>query len=656
MGAFCDRCLKEENEENDEDNNSLEKINISPKNYINKKELRYQFDSSDKILKSNKKENLKKKNSKSKEEDDIMKNTKSSKNINSRRNLINFEEDLDDIEDILPKNKKDFINPPMNSININMSKEKDENFPDSNKIKTNPKNKSVIPFRRRKNKSSTVRQNKFLFAKIFNKEMFAPINQENLIWEQKGLPENNYYMRGKLLGKGAFGQVYESKNPLFNSKVAMKIIKKNKYDLVDINENEYIKSEINILKKLSHPNIVRIYEFYESDNYFYLINEYCKDGPLFDYLQKNILSESQLCVIFYQVFSGLIYLHENHILHGDLKPENIILSSIEKNLETNEDYAWVKIIDFGTAKIFKNMIIKGEDIQGTLYYIAPEVFSYTIDAYDEKSDIWSIGVILFKALTKRYPFIGKNEDHTIYLISNEQEDYDKKNPLLIKYSKELQNLVELLLKKKPIERPSAKEALNHEWFKKFNGRRLFNNFQKEEMIPFINNLFNFSFSKIHQLVIAFLVHNLPETESSQKILKLYRYFNTSGNCELSKEELKKGLKEFKKVDEIENNIDKIFKELDGDNNGSIEYEEFLRACIDKNEILNDKYLSYAFKFLDKQNRKFLSPEQIISAFFSNNNESKNIVNKILDNNESVKDGLISFEDFKSIIYSLDKMK
>ena len=118
MGAFCDRCLKEENEENDEDNNSLEKINISPKNYINNKELRYQFDSSDKILKLNKKENLKKKNSKSKEEDDIMKNTKSSKNINSRHNLINFEEDLYDMEDTSPKNKKNFINLPMNSINI----------------------------------------------------------------------------------------------------------------------------------------------------------------------------------------------------------------------------------------------------------------------------------------------------------------------------------------------------------------------------------------------------------------------------------------------------------------------------------------------------------------------------------------------------------
>ena len=216
-----------------------------------------------------------------------------------------------------------------------------------------------------------------------------------------------------------------------------------------------------------------------------------------------------------------------------------MISSLEKNLETNENFAWIKIIDFGTAKIFKNMVIKGENIQGTLYYISPEVFSNTIDAYDEKSDIWSIGIILYKALTKKYPFIGRNEDQTIYYIV--ENDYDKDNPLLLNYSKELQDLLKLLLMKMPNERPSAKEALNHQWFKKFNGRRLFNNFKKEEMVPFINNLFNFSFSKIHQLVIAFLVHNLPETESSQKILKLYRYFNTAGRNLNKKMKLKKKL-------------------------------------------------------------------------------------------------------------------
>ena len=211
--------------------------------------------------------------------------------------------------------------------------------------------------------------------------------------------------------------------------------------------------------------------------------------------------------------------------------------------------------------------------------------------------------------------------------------------------------------KEPKERPSAKEALNHEWFSKFDGRRLFTNFKKEEMKPFIDNLLNFSYTKIHQLVIAFLVHNLPETESSQKILKLFRYFNESGNCELSKDELKKGLKEFKDEKEIEEKLDNIFKELDADNNGYIEFEEFLRACIDKKEILNDKYLSYAFKFLDKQNKKLLSPEQIISAFFSEENSAlKETMNKILNNNDYDKNGLISFEEFKNIIYSLDNVK
>ena len=350
-----------------------------------------------------------------------------------------------------------------------------------------------------------------------------------------------------------------------------------------------------------------------------------------------------------------MYLHEKDILHGDLKPENILISSVEKNLEANEDFAWIKIIDFGTAKIFKKQIKKGENIEGTLYFIAPEVFSGDIDIYDEKSDIWSIGIILYKALSRKYPFIGRNEDETISFIVDNDHDYNKE--LLLGYSNEVQDLIKKLLMKDPNERPSAKESLNHEWFKKFNGKRLFTNFKKEEMKPFIDNLCNFSFSKIHQLVIAFLVHNLPETESSQKILKLFRYFNETGNCELSKEELKKGLKEFKEEKEIEEKFDNIFKELDGDNNGYIEFEEFLRGCIDKKEILNDKYLNYAFKFLDKQNKKLLSPEQIISAFFSEeNNALKETMKKILSGNDYDKNGLIGFEEFKSFIYSLDTMK
>lgn len=654
MGIICDKCA---NKEKDEDSDFMNKESFSPKNSIisidtkikteeklteepkEKKELNEYEEIMPKISKSSL--NIKKTN----EEKDI---DKRANNFILEHNKIIFEEDDEDDDGYKKRESKTII-----GLDLQGKKNQKLKLSHFDDLKVNKKSKSDEPFRRRKKKSSTVKQNPLLFAKLFSNDMSIPINQENLIWGKKGLPQSNY-VRGKSLGKGAYGNVYESRNPTFNNKVAMKIIDKNKIELDEINDD--IKREINILKKLSHPNIVKIYEFYESDNCFYIINEYCKGGQLYEYLTKNKLTEEQLCVIFYQVFSGLIYLHEHSILHGDLKPENILISSVEKDLETNEDFAWIKIIDFGTAKIFKKQIKKGENIEGTLYYIAPEVFSGNIDIYDEKSDIWSIGIILYRALTRKYPFIGRNEDETISFIID--KDHDCNNELLLGHSNEIQDLIKKLLKKDPNERPSAKEALNHEWFKKFNPRRLFTNFKKEEMKPFIDNLCNFSFTKIHQLVIAFLVHNLPETESSQKILKLFRYFNESGNCELSKEELKKGLKEFKEGIEIDDKLDNIFKELDGDKNGFIEFEEFLRACIDKKEILNDKYLSYAFRFLDKQNKKLLSPQQIISAFFSeeNNNALKETMNKILSKNDYDKNGLISFEEFKNIIYSLDKVK
>ena len=609
----------------------------------------------DKITKTDKIENK----DKDKNENNNIAYSKSTKNI-QKKNFDNLNNKISpekknlifefDEEEISKENKKE--------LQKSLFPKNTKNFQNLDELKINKKSVSDKPrFNRRKKKSSTVKQNQFFFNQLFSAELCVPITQEKLIWENRGF-EKNKYKRGKLLGKGAFGNVYESKNPIFDNKIAMKIIDKNKININDINneiqneEKEDMKSEINILKKLSHPNIVRIFEFYETDNYFYIITEFCKEGELSNYLNKNILSEAQLCVIFYQVFSGLIYLHQNHIIHGDLKPQNILISSIESNSEYNEKYAWIKIIDFGTAKIFKKTIIKGDDIVGTLYYIAPEVFSSNYDNYDEKSDIWSVGIILYKALTKKYPFIGKSDEETVHYILEGEHDM---RPLM-NYSEELQDLIKNLLMKDPNKRPSALEALNHKWFKKFNGRRLFSDFKKDEMTQFLNNLYNFSYSKILQLVIAFLVHNLPETESVQKILKLFRYFNESGDCELTKEELKKGLNEFKTEIDFEEKLDKIFDELDGDKNGTIEFEEFLRGCIDKSEILNDKYINYAFKFLDKENKKSLSPEQIMSAFFVESEASKEILNNMLDSNDYDKNGRINFDEFKNLIYSIEKLK
>ena len=525
------------------------------------------------------------------------------------------------------------------NIDNYFSKESNEEKNENKNIIKNISPNIGRPFKRKQRKSTTLMENSNILNQLFLIQMSIPVSQELLVMKQVGNPSDKY-IRGKKLGNGTFGIVYEAKNILFNNIVAMKIIRKD-----DNMDNLLIKNEIDILKKLSHPNIVRIYEFYESRNNFYLIDEYCDFGELYNYINKSTLNEKQLAVIFYQVFSGLCYLHENNILHRDMKPENILISKKEIDIETEEEYFWIKIIDFGTAKIFENNKHE-KSIVGSAYYIAPEVLNKD---YNEKCDTWSVGVILYMFLTGRAPFDGKSNEEIINSIKT--KSLDENNEKLLTRSPEVRDLIKGLLQKDTSTRLSAKEALNHEWFKKFNGRILFSNFKKEDILPYIENLFNYTFhSKIQQLVIAFLVHNLPNTDSSTNILKIYRNFNIAGDCKLTKEELVNGLSEYRDREEVIKKVDNLFLLLDGDNNGFIEFEEFLRACIDKKEILTDEYLKYAFKFLDKTNKGILTAEEINRAFFEKENKLFEIaLTQDIMNVDQDGDGNINFEEFKILM-------
>ena len=494
-------------------------------------------------------------------------------------------------------------------------------------------------YTRRKKKSTTLMTNSIVSNQLKNIQMMVPLSQELLVTKQKGNPSDKYII-GRKIGSGSYGTVYEATNIIFKSRVAMKMIIKHE----NMNSST-IKDEIDILKKLSHPNIVKIYEFYESTNCFYLINEFCDQGELYNYINRSTLNEQQLAIIFYQVFSGLCYLHENNILHRDIKPENILISKKEKDLNSDEEYFWIKIIDFGTAKIFQ----KGESekkVVGSAYYIAPEVLDQN---YNEKCDTWSVGVILYMFLVSRAPFDGNNNEEIMYSIRT--KNYDENNPRLLTRSPEIRDLIKNLLNRNIEQRFSAKEALNHEWFKKFNGRKLFGNFSKEEIEPFINNLFNYTFhSKIQQLVIAFLVHNMPITDKFGNILKIFRYFNEHGDCKLTKQELIAGLSKYRSKNEVEKNVDKLFILLDGDNNGYIDFEEFMRACVDKNEIFTDNNLKYAFKFLDADDSGTLNAKKIVYAFMNEENHMFEMaIEKDINDIGGGKNGEINFSEFKKLI-------
>ena len=571
---------------------------------------------------------------------DEKKNGKVIFNIQSSQNLMNAKSrsnrQIVDFTDIVERKRERLKTNKLNDIKKVIFEKSDRSHTPNNDNKEKDKNEK---FKRRNKKSTTLVEKSRMESK-FKEEMKLNVKTQTLIEEQRGDPSKKYKVV-KRLGDGSYGTVYSVVNIQTNATVAMKKIEKVKENEIDDLE---IKNEIDILKKLDHPNIVKIYEFYNTLTDFYIVTEYCKKGELYGYI-KNTYSENQLAVLFYQVFSGLCYLHDHHILHRDLKLENIMISDIEKDLKTKEEYFWIKIIDFGTAKIFKKN--KNEKaVVGSSYYIAPEVLK---QKYNEKCDTWSVGVILYMLIVGRAPFDGKTDEEIIESIKIGV--YNNKHPKLLSKSKETQDLVYSLLERNINKRLSAKEALNHSFFTKFNGRALFSNFTTSDIQTYLDHLLNYKFqSKFQQLVLAFVVHNIPQNKETKIILKLFRYFNLSGNCKLTKVELINGLYKFRDKDKVDKVVDDIFLMLDGDNNGYIEYEEFLRACIDKSSALNNDNLKYAFKFLDKDNSGTLSVDKIMGAFLKKENPTLiSIFKHTIKEVDKDKDGLINFDDFKELM-------
>ena len=115
----------------------------------------------------------------------------------------------------------------------------------------------------------------------------------------------------------------------------------------DVKDKEIFATEVQLLKKLDHPNIIKLYEVYETEKTIYLVTEVCEGGELFYLIvEKKFLTEAQTAVIMRQIFSAIAYLHEHNICHRDLKPENILLKE-------KENIRSIKLIDFGIAKVFK---------------------------------------------------------------------------------------------------------------------------------------------------------------------------------------------------------------------------------------------------------------------------------------------------------------
>eukprot|EP00164_Ancoracysta_twista_P005824 GFYU01008010.1.p1 GENE.GFYU01008010.1~~GFYU01008010.1.p1 ORF type:complete len:457 (+),score=114.99 GFYU01008010.1:383-1753(+) len=251
------------------------------------------------------------------------------------------------------------------------------------------------------------------------------------------------YSMGKVIGSGGFAEVKLASDRLSEELVAVKIMK-----LRDV--SGMVKGEIDILREVSHPGIVNLYDVQQYNPHIFLVMEYIPGGELFDCIvQQGRYSEKVAAGILKKFLEGLNYLHERGIVHRDIKPENLLVG---------KDVYDVKIADFGLASHVNR--INQKDRVGTTSYIAPEVLRHGVK-YGLPVDMWAAGVILYILLAGYQPFDGRT-DHDINEATKAGRYSFRSRPWK-QVSNDAKGLIKSLLQIDPEKRLTASQVLQHPW-------------------------------------------------------------------------------------------------------------------------------------------------------------------------------------------------
>ncbi|GBC09041.1 hypothetical protein RclHR1_08570008 [Rhizophagus clarus] len=252
---------------------------------------------------------------------------------------------------------------------------------------------------------------------------------------------------GNPLGEGRFGRVYMAREKTSMKIVAIKVIFKK--DFRENNMVEQLKREVEIQSHLRHSNILRLYGYFHDKERVFLVLEYAENGELYKHLQKNgPFTERKAANYISQIADALIYLQMKKVIHRDMKPENILLSSNDK----------IKISDFGWAIHTPDTSQRRMTFCGTPDYLAPEMIKDS--GYDQKIDSWALGVLCYEFLVGEPPFMVEDLRETYQKIA--MVDYKIPNQI----SLEAKNLISSLLQSDPEKRLSLDHVATHPWILK----------------------------------------------------------------------------------------------------------------------------------------------------------------------------------------------
>ena len=488
------------------------------------------------------------------------------------------------------------------------------------------------------------------------------------------------------LGSGFYGVVKKVrliKNPEIIR--AMKIIPE---ENILQGEGASLIDEIEILKSLEHPNIMKVYESFVYDKNYYIVSELCDQGHLLSKLEK-LGKMDQIVVKFLmdQIFNAVAYLHSKNIMHGDLKLENVLLYTTTKrggrrftniNQDFNSDDSLtndinknfvgrkisqksqkiikdmmkyeIKLIDFGCSKYFvkKNKKKKLTGIIGTSIYCSPEVVD---NLYDETCDEWSCGVLMYILLCGEAPFMGETEEEIFDKIKKCQ--YSFSNPAFRKVSKNCKDLIRRLLEPKKQYRIKAREALRHPFFtESFDPNSAMTEDKDLSYLKRFTNPMRCA-SKFHEAIIAFLCVNYIPKDEENNLKTLFRYMDKEEKNAITKESMKQCLEEIN-INISDENLDEIFNIVDENATGFIEYHEFIRNACDINLLLSEANLKNVFLSISGD-KDFITGEDIKKFIFHDAVVNEKALKEYFDSFGMKYESNIKFDDFYDMIKKNKKL-